>query len=74
MALQQAIRRDLSAHQRQVVVAVALRVVPIGVRAERLNVTRGALYKALYDARRILRMHLGAARIRLCGVLATARS
>jgi RNA polymerase sigma-70 factor (ECF subfamily) len=32
--------------------------VPIDVLAERLNTTRGALYKTLHDARRKLRKHL----------------
>jgi RNA polymerase sigma-70 factor (ECF subfamily) len=32
--------------------------VPIDVLAERLNTTRGALYKTLHDARRKLRTHL----------------
>jgi RNA polymerase sigma-70 factor (ECF subfamily) len=32
--------------------------VPIDVLAERLNTSRGALYKTLHDARRKLRKHL----------------
>jgi RNA polymerase sigma-70 factor, ECF subfamily len=32
--------------------------VPIDVLAERLNTTRGALYKTLHDARRKLRQHM----------------
>ena len=39
-------------------VALALNGVPIDVLAERLNTTRGALYKTLHDARRKLRRHL----------------
>jgi len=35
--------------------------VPIDVLAERLDTTRGALYKTLHDARRKLRDTLGAA-------------
>jgi RNA polymerase sigma-70 factor (ECF subfamily) len=35
--------------------AVVLADVPIDVLAERLNTTRGALYKTLHDARRKLR-------------------
>jgi RNA polymerase sigma-70 factor (ECF subfamily) len=38
-----------------VLVAVALNGVPIDVLAERLDSTRGALYKNLHDARRKLR-------------------
>ena len=39
-------------------VALALNGVPIDVLAERLDTTRGALYKTLHDARRKLRAHL----------------
>ena len=59
-ALQEAIERDLSPHQRQVLVAVALNGVPIDVLAERLATTRGALYKTIHDARRKLRAGLAA--------------
>ncbi|HYZ19954.1 MAG TPA: sigma-70 family RNA polymerase sigma factor [Gaiellaceae bacterium] len=56
--LQQAIADVLTPHQRRVVVALALNGVPIDVLAERLNTTRGALYKTLHDARAKLRGHL----------------
>jgi RNA polymerase sigma-70 factor, ECF subfamily len=56
--LQSAIAEVLTPHQRQVLVALALNGVPIDVLAERLNTTRGALYKTLHDARRKLRRHL----------------
>jgi RNA polymerase sigma-70 factor (ECF subfamily) len=56
--LQQAIADVLTPHQRRVLVALALNGVPIDVLAERLNTTRGALYKTLHDARRKLRKHL----------------
>jgi RNA polymerase sigma-70 factor (ECF subfamily) len=56
--LQQAIAELLTPHQRHVLVAIALNGVPIDVLAERLNTTRGALYKTLHDARRKLRQHL----------------
>jgi RNA polymerase sigma-70 factor, ECF subfamily len=56
--LQHAIRTSLTPHQRQILVAVALNGVPIDVLADRLNTTRGALYKTLHDARRKLREHL----------------
>jgi RNA polymerase sigma-70 factor (ECF subfamily) len=59
-ALRVAIAGDLSAHQREVLVAVTLNGVPIDVLAERLNTTRGALYKTLHDARRKLRVALAA--------------
>jgi RNA polymerase sigma-70 factor (ECF subfamily) len=56
--LQSAITHVLTPHQRRVLVALALNGVPIDVLAERLNTTRGALYKTLHDARRKLRGHL----------------
>src|SRR6185312_10431428 len=56
--LKTAIDSVLTKHQRRVLVALALNGVPIDVLAERLNTTRGALYKTLHDARRKLRRHL----------------
>lgn len=56
--LQQLIADVLTPHQRRVLVALALNGVPLDVLAERLNTTRGALYKTLHDARRKLRRHL----------------
>jgi RNA polymerase sigma-70 factor (ECF subfamily) len=50
-----AIQTELSPHQREVLTALVLADVPIDVLAERLNTTRGALYKTLHDARRKLR-------------------
>jgi RNA polymerase sigma-70 factor (ECF subfamily) len=58
--LRDAIERDLSPHQRQVLLAVTLHDVPIDVLAERLDTTRGALYKTIHDARRKLRAALAA--------------
>jgi RNA polymerase sigma-70 factor, ECF subfamily len=60
LALQDAIRTQLSTHQREVLVAVTLNDVPIDVLAERLNTTRGALYKTVHDARHKLRRVLAA--------------
>jgi RNA polymerase sigma-70 factor (ECF subfamily) len=57
-ALEDGIRTALTAHQRNVLVALAITGVPIDVLAERLGITRGALYKTLHDARRRLRGHL----------------
>lgn len=57
-ALKTAISEGLTSHQRDVFVALALNQVPIDVLAERLNTTRGALYKTLHDARRKLRQEL----------------
>jgi RNA polymerase sigma-70 factor, ECF subfamily len=59
-ALQDAMATDLSPHQREVLVAVTLNGIPIDVLAERLNTTRGALYKTIHDARQKLRGALAA--------------
>jgi RNA polymerase sigma-70 factor (ECF subfamily) len=58
--LSEAIKTDLTPHQREVLIATTLNGVPIDVLAERLNTTRGALYKALHDARQKLRSRLTA--------------
>ena len=63
--LQAAIADELTPHQRRVLVAIALNGVPIDVLAERLETTRGALYKTLHDARRKLRACLAARGIAL---------
>ena len=60
VALRDAIRTQLTPHQREVLVAVTLNGVPIDVLAERLNTTRGALYKTVHDARHKLRRALAA--------------
>jgi RNA polymerase sigma-70 factor (ECF subfamily) len=59
-AVREEIESSLSERQRAVLVAVTLNDVPIDVLAERLDSTRGALYKTLHDARRNLRAALGA--------------
>jgi RNA polymerase sigma-70 factor, ECF subfamily len=59
-ALHEGIENELSTHQREVFVAVTLNGVPIDVLAERLNTTRGALYKTIHGARRKLRDALAA--------------
>jgi RNA polymerase sigma-70 factor (ECF subfamily) len=66
-AIRDAIRSELSPHQREVLLAVAVADVPIDVLAERMNSTRGALYKTLHDARRKLRAHLSARGLNLGG-------
>jgi RNA polymerase sigma-70 factor, ECF subfamily len=66
-ALHEAIEHDLSPHQREVLVALALNEVPIDVLAERLNTSRGALYKTLHDGRRKLRAALAARELSLEG-------
>jgi RNA polymerase sigma-70 factor (ECF subfamily) len=62
-AVRQAIARDLTAHQRRVLISVAINGVPIDVLAERLGTTRGALYKTIHDARRKLRVSLSTGRL-----------
>lgn len=64
-AISAAIERELSPRQRQALVAVAIEGVPIDVLADRLDTTRGALYKTIHDARRKLRAHLEAQGLRL---------
>jgi RNA polymerase sigma-70 factor (ECF subfamily) len=54
-ALHEAIEEELTPHQREVVVALALNEMPVDVLAERLETTRGALYKTLHDGRQKLR-------------------
>jgi RNA polymerase sigma-70 factor, ECF subfamily len=56
--LREAVDEQLSPRQREVFVAVALNEVPLDVVAARLNSTRGAIYKNLFDARRKLRTAL----------------
>ena len=53
-----AMRQALTPYQRQIAVALLVDNVPIDVLADRLGTTRGALYKALHEARGRLRAHL----------------
>ncbi|HEY7630196.1 MAG TPA: RNA polymerase sigma factor [Thermoleophilaceae bacterium] len=57
-AVRRGIQEVLTPHQRVVLVSVTLEGVPIDVLAERLDSTRGAVYKTLHDARRKLRQQL----------------
>ena len=57
-AVRRGIQEELTAHQRLVLVSATLEGVPIDVLAERLDSTRGAIYKTLHDARRKLRLCL----------------
>jgi RNA polymerase sigma-70 factor (ECF subfamily) len=59
-AIREEIEASLSDRQREVLVAVAINGVPIDVLAERMDSSRGALYKTLHDARRKLRTALTA--------------
>ncbi len=61
-AVRDAMDTVLTPHQRRVFVALALNGVPIDVLAERMDTTRGALYKTLHDARRKLRAVIGGER------------
>jgi RNA polymerase sigma-70 factor (ECF subfamily) len=61
-AVRDAMRTVLTPHQREIFTALALNGVPIDVLAERLETTRGALYKTLHDARRKLRAAIGGER------------
>jgi RNA polymerase sigma-70 factor (ECF subfamily) len=63
--LQTGIRELLTPHQRRVLVALALNDVPIDVLADRLDSTRGALYKTLHDARSKLRAHVASGELPL---------
>jgi RNA polymerase sigma-70 factor (ECF subfamily) len=56
--IQRAIAEVLTPHQRRVLGALALNGVPIDILADRMNTSRGALYKTLHDARQKLRKHL----------------
>ncbi len=60
-AIRTAVQKGLTRHQREVFIALALNGVPIDVLAQRLDTTRGALYKTLHAARRTLRRELAAA-------------
>ncbi|GAB2982290.1 RNA polymerase sigma factor [Nocardioides montaniterrae] len=57
-AVEAAIARDLTPHQRTVALALIVEGVPIDVLAERTGSSRNALYKTLHDARRRLRASL----------------
>ena len=59
-AIERAVAADLTPRQREIFVAVVVNDVPIDVLADRLQSTRGAIYKVLHDARRKLRSSLEA--------------
>jgi RNA polymerase sigma-70 factor (ECF subfamily) len=54
-ALRHAVDFNLTAHQRQVFVAIVLNGTPLDVLVVQLGATRNAVYKTLFDARRKLR-------------------
>jgi RNA polymerase sigma-70 factor (ECF subfamily) len=55
VAVRVAVEQRLTAHQRRVFVALVVDDVPMDTLALQLSSTRGALYKALFDARRKVR-------------------
>lgn len=57
-AVRDALTDSLTAHQQRVAIALLIDEVPIDVLADRLQTTRGALYKTLHDARKRLRSAL----------------
>ena len=59
-ALRRAVDEDLSGEQRTVFTAVTLHGVPAAALATALGSNRNAIYKALFEARRILRARLAA--------------
>jgi RNA polymerase sigma-70 factor (ECF subfamily) len=61
-ALRRAVDEDLSGEQRSVFTAVTLHGVPAAALATALGSNRNAIYKALFEARRILRARLAANR------------
>jgi RNA polymerase sigma-70 factor, ECF subfamily len=59
-AIHRSVAGELTTIQREVFVAVVVLEVPVDVVAGRRGTTRGAIYKALHDARRKLRVVLAA--------------
>jgi RNA polymerase sigma-70 factor (ECF subfamily) len=57
-AVQVAIKEQLTPRQREVLLSTTVAGVPIDVLAQRLDTSRGALYKVLHDARQKLRARL----------------
>lgn len=59
-AVQQAVSDTLTAHQRRFFVAVVINGVPMDAMVSESGLKRGAIYKAIFDARRKIRAHLTA--------------
>lgn len=57
-AVRVAISESLTSHQQRVAIALLIDEIPIDVLAERLGMTRNAIYKTLFDVRKRLRTHL----------------
>lgn len=58
VALQRSVAGDLTPLQREVFMAIVVLEVPVDVVADRRGTSRGAIYKALHDARHKLRLGL----------------
>ncbi|MBO0811135.1 MAG: sigma-70 family RNA polymerase sigma factor [Microlunatus sp.] len=59
-ALRQAVRTELTEHQRRIFIALVLDGLPLDALAAELGSSRNAIYKTLFDARRKLRAALAA--------------
>jgi RNA polymerase sigma-70 factor (ECF subfamily) len=59
-AMREAVTSSLTAHQREIFVAIVLNGTPLDVLVEQLGSSRNAIYKTLFDARRKLRIVLAA--------------
>jgi RNA polymerase sigma-70 factor (ECF subfamily) len=57
-AVRQAVDEVLTEHQRALFVAVVVNAVPLDALAECLGLSRNAIYKSVFDARRKIRAHL----------------
>jgi RNA polymerase sigma-70 factor (ECF subfamily) len=57
-AVRKAVDAELTEHQRTVFVGAVVDGIPLDALADRMQTTRGALYKTLYDARRKIRASL----------------
>jgi RNA polymerase sigma-70 factor (ECF subfamily) len=68
--LRRVIDEELSARQREAVVAVILEGMPISEVARRMGTNQNALYKLLYDARKKLKLRMEAAGLSAQDVLA----
>ncbi len=57
-AMREAIEQTLTEHQRALFLAIIVEGVPLDALIAQLGTTRGAVYKAVFDARRKIRAHL----------------
>ena len=58
LALRRAVQEELTDHQRRVFMALVVDGVPLDALTARMGTSRGAVYKAMFDARRKLRASL----------------